>query len=90
MKSILAVLVVLLGVLQFQLWLGDRGMPEVRRLQALVEVERQENARLEARNRRLAIEVYDLKNSLEAVEERARTDLGMIGRTETFYHVVKH
>ena len=90
MKSILAVLVVLLGVLQYQLWLGDRGLPEVRRLQALIEVERQENARLEARNRRLAVEVHDLKNSLEAVEERARTDLGMIGRTETFYHVVKH
>ena len=89
-KGVLAVLLALLAVLQYQLWLGDRGMSEVRRLEALIEVEREENARLDARNRRLAVEVHDLKKSLEAVEERARTDLGMIGRTETFYHVVTH
>ena len=89
LKCILAVLLALLAVLQYQFWLGDRGMPEVRRLKAMVEVELQENARLAARNRRLAVEVHDLKTSLEAVEERARTDLGMIGRNETFYYVVK-
>ena len=89
MKGMSAVLLVLLGVLHYELWLGDRGIREVRRLQALVEAERDENARLEARNQRLAVEVHDLKVGLEAVEERARSDLGMIGRDETYYQIVE-
>lgn len=84
-----AVLLVVLGVLHYELWLGDRGMREVRRLQTQIETERGENARLEARNRRLAVEVLDLKMGLEAVEERARSDLGMIGRDETYYQIVE-
>ena len=88
LKRMSFVLLVLLGVLQYELWLGERGMQEVRRLQSLVEAEREENVRLEARNRRLAVEVHDLKVGLEAVEERARSDLGMIGRDETYYQIV--
>ena len=88
MKRVSIVLLILLGALQYELWLRDRGMPEVRRLRAMVEVERDENARLEARNHRLAVEVHDLKVGLEAVEERARSDLGMIGRNETYYQIV--
>ena len=89
MRRVSAVLLVLLGVLHYELWLGDRGMREVRRLQTQIETERDENARLEARNRRLAVEVLDLKMGLEAVEERARSDLGMIGRDETYYQIVE-
>ena len=89
MRRLNAVLLVLLGVLHYELWLGDRGMREVRRLQTQIETERDENARLEARNRRLAVEVLDLKMGLEAVEERARSDLGMIGRDETYYQIVE-
>ena len=81
MKPVIAILLASLVALQYQLWLGDRGMPEVHRLEAEVERRVEDNARLEARNRRLAAEVHDLKEGLEAVEERARTDLGMIGRT---------
>ena len=84
------VLLVLLAALQYELWLGDRGMREVRRLQTLVDAERIENARLAARNQRLAVEVLDLKSGLEAVEERARSDLGMIGRDETYFQIVDH
>ena len=89
MKPIIAILLIVLAVLQVQLWVGDRGMPGVRHLEAAVAAQREDNARLEARNRRLAAEVHDLKEGLEAVEERARSDLGMIGRDETFYQLVE-
>jgi len=88
-KSVIVILLTVLVVLQYQLWLGDRGMPGVHRLEAAVALQREDNARLEARNRRLAAEVHDLKEGLEAVEERARTDLGMIGRDETFYQLIE-
>ena len=84
-----AILLTLLVTLQYQLWLGERGMPGVYRLEAAVEAQLEENARLEARNLRLAAEVRDLKEGLEAVEERARSDLGMIGRDETYYQLVE-
>ena len=89
MKSVIAILLTSLVTLQSQLWLGDRGMPGVRRLEAAVASQLEDNARLEARNRRLAAEVHDLKEGLEAVEERARSDLGMIGRDETYYQLVE-
>ncbi len=64
-------------------------MPGVHRLEAAVALQRAENARLEIRNRRLAAEVLDLKEGLEAVEERARTNLGMIGQDEIFYQILE-
>ena len=89
MKYLTAILLTLVVTLQFQLWLGERGMPGVHRLKAAVETQFEENARLEARNLRLAAEVRDLKEGLEAVEERARSDLGMIGQGETYYQLVE-
>ena len=89
MKSVIAILLTALVVLPSQLWLGGRGMPGVHRLEAAVALQREDNARLESRNRRLAAEVHDLKEGLEAVEERARSDLGMIGRDETFYQIIE-
>lgn len=88
MKIVIAVLLLLLVALQIQLWLGSDGLSEVRRLEAALEAQREENARLEARNRRLTAELHDLKEGVEAVEERARRELGMIGRDETFYQFV--
>ena len=88
MKIVIAVLLILLAALQVRLWLGSGGMSEMRRLEAALEAQREENARLEARNHRLAAEVHDLKEGLEAVEERARTELGMIGKDETYYQLV--
>ena len=88
MKTVVALLLIVLVVLQLQLWLGDRGIPGVRRLEAAVTAQREDNARLEARNHRLAAEIQDLKEGLEAVEERARSDLGMVGRDEIFYQLV--
>ncbi|HEY0683630.1 MAG TPA: cell division protein FtsB [Steroidobacter sp.] len=89
MKFLAAALVILLVLLQYRLWLGDGGMREVYRLRAEIEVQREQNSGLKERNRTLAAEVQDLKKGTVAIEERARTDLGMVGRGETFYQVVE-
>ena len=88
MKVLAAALVVLLALLQYRLWLGEGGMREVRRLRAEIEAQRDENQQLKERNRTLSAEVTDLKKGTVAIEERARTDLGMVGKGETFYQVV--
>lgn len=89
MKLLAAGLVIVLVLLQYRLWLGDGGMREVHRLRAEIEVQREQNSELKERNRTLAAEVQDLKKGTVAIEERARTDLGMVGRGETFYQVVE-
>jgi cell division protein FtsB len=88
MKILAAALVVVLALLQYRLWLGEGGMREVRRLRGEIEAQRDENQELKERNRTLAAEVLDLKKGTVAIEERARTDLGMVGKGETFYQVV--
>jgi cell division protein FtsB len=88
MKVLAAALVMLLGLLQYRLWLGEGGLREVRRLRVEVEAQRDENQQLKERNRTLSAEVLDLKKGTVAIEERARTDLGMVGKGETFYQVV--
>ena len=89
MKFLAAGLVIVLVLLQYRLWLGDGGMREVHRLRAEIEVQRDQNSELKERNRTLVAEVQDLKKGTVAIEERARTDLGMVGPGETFYQVVE-
>ncbi|WP_129647147.1 cell division protein FtsB [Peristeroidobacter agariperforans] len=89
MKILAAALVIVLVLLQYRLWLGDGGMREVYQLRADIEKQREVNRELKERNRTLAAEVQDLKKGTVAIEERARTDLGMVGRGETFYQVVE-
>jgi len=89
MKLLIATLVLLLAVLQYQLWMGERGLSDVWRLHKTVEAQKQENQRLKDRNQALAAEVEDLKQGLEAIEERARSELGMVKKGETFYQVVE-
>ena len=74
--------------LQAHLWFSDSGYSKTRDLRAAVVKQREQNAMLRERNAALDAEVVNLKQSLEAAEERARTDLGMIGPSETFYQVV--
>ncbi len=88
MKWLATALLAALLLLQYRLWLSNDGMREVRRLQAAVSAQQAENARLTERNRQLAAEVHDLKQGYAALEERARSDLGMIAGGETFYQVV--
>lgn len=88
MRVLLLVLVLLLAALQYKLWYGNGGQQEVAALRAQVAAQRAENARLQARNDALAAEVADLKSGGEAVEERARSELGMVKPGETFYRVI--
>lgn len=74
--------------MQGQLWLSDSGFIKTSDLRQAVEVQRTQNESLRDRNRALEAEVMNLKTGRAAAEERARTDLGMIGRSETFYQVV--
>jgi len=88
-KIIAATLFALLVLLQYRLWVVEGGMREVSHLSAEVAVQKEENDKLLGRNRSLIAEVQDLKKGTTAVEERARTDLGMIGARETFFQVVQ-
>jgi cell division protein FtsB len=88
MKWLAAALAVANILLQYRVWFSDDGVRQVARLQQAVAVQRADNGQLEERNRQLAAEVRDLKTGLDALEERARSDLGMIARNETFYQVV--
>jgi len=85
-------LLVILGIvvltLQGQLWFSSEGFSKTRKLRQAVAEQRQQNEELRARNHALDAEVVNLKQRLEAAEERTRTDLGMIGPDETFYQVV--
>ena len=75
-------------LLQAQLWFSDGGYRKTVKLRQAVADQRELNDRLRLRNAALDAEVINLKQGLEAAEERARTDLGMIGPKETFYQVV--
>ena len=88
MKWLAAALAVAVVVLQYRVWFSGDGVREVQRLQHAVAAQRAQNAQLAERNQQLAAEVRDLKTGMDALEERARSDLGMIARNETFYQVV--
>lgn len=87
MRVLAGVALILLLLLQGQLWFGQGSLPDLWRLQDAVDAQQDENRRLEERNAALAAEVKDLKSGLEAIEERARSELGMIRDGETFYQV---
>ena len=82
-------LIALLLGLQYKLWVGEGSLAEIWSLHQAGEVQREENARLKERNAALEAEVQDLKQGLDAVEERARSELGMIKDGETFYQIVE-
>ena len=86
MRTIIVILIALLVLVQIQVW---RQYGRVAELEQRVEVQRDENRQLAARNDALDAEVADLKSGLEAVEERARSELGLIREGEEFYLVVE-
>ncbi len=88
MKILSGFLLLALLVLQHQLWLGEDSVRALRLLQADVQARRDANEQLEQRNYEVQVEILDLKNGLEAVEERARSELGMIEPGETFYLII--
>lgn len=90
MKWIALVLFLLLVSLQGRLWVGDGSLAEVNQLGKAVEKQERENKVIRERNDSLEAEVKDLKQGLGAVEERARSELGMIKKkNETFYQIIE-
>jgi cell division protein FtsB len=88
MKWLLGILFVVIVLLQLKMWFGEGGYRDVQRLAARVEEQARENEMLDQRNRELQAEVEDLRQGLEAIEERARSELGMVKEDEEFYQVV--
>lgn len=88
MRLVILVLLIVLAATQARLWFSDQGLREAHRLQAAVESQRQENTELGLRNDALEAEVRNLRDGLEAAEERARADLGLVREDETFFQVV--
>ena len=88
MKWLLVALLAIAVWLQYQLWLGEDGYLALRARQAEAAEQREQIAKLRESNRLLEVEALDLKNGHEAIEERARSELGMIREGETIYIVV--
>ncbi|WP_130618239.1 cell division protein FtsB [Dyella amyloliquefaciens] len=83
------ILIVLLIALQMKLWHGNGGVREVETLRAAVKKQGEDNDKLQQRNQALGADVDDLKHGEQAVEARARAELGLIKPGETFYQVVE-
>ena len=89
LRVLVLLLAILLAWLQYRLWFGGNGTRGVAALDAQVQQQARDNAGLVQRNEALAAEVEDLKSGEAAIEERARSELGMIKPGETFYRVVE-
>ncbi|BBO26267.1 hypothetical protein AltI4_06550 [Alteromonas sp. I4] len=87
-KWILLVLAGLLGLLQYRLWFGKNSVPDYLSKEQEVEKQSQQNANLVQRNALLKADISDLTIGMEAIEERARNELGLIKRGETFYRIL--
>ncbi len=83
------VLILLIAQLQYRLWLGDGGRQEVQEYQQRLDILNKEVSEKKERNAALYAEVLDLRKGKEAIEERARNELGMIKENETFFQVIE-
>jgi len=89
MKILLLVLCAVLVLLQVQLWTGEGSITDIKRLDREIVVQTAANQQLQKRNDALKQEVNDLKNGLDSIEERARSELGLIKKGETFYLILE-
>jgi len=88
MKWVTVILITLLALLQYRLWFGKHSVPDYLVMEQEVTEQSQQNANLTQRNSLLKADISDLKIGLEAVEERARNELGLIKQGETFYRIL--
>ena len=88
MRLFMLVLIFLLLLLQYHLWFGKNGLQDKYALIKEVEIIEASNAELAQRNQMMFSEIEDLKRGLEAVEERARNELGLVKEGETFFRIV--
>ncbi|MAW38080.1 MAG: cell division protein FtsB [Gammaproteobacteria bacterium] len=89
MNQLYLIFCFMIAVLQFQLWIGDDSVRSLNLLEDQVAEQKSINMSLEDRNKKLEIEIVDLKTGVEAIEERARSELGMIEQGETFFLIVE-
>ena len=88
-KIMLSFLISVLVSLQYALWIGDKNVIDLKRLQSAVDKTKLKNAELDQRNQKLLAEVIDLKQGGETIETLARSELGLIKEGETFYQIVE-
>ncbi|MDJ0832381.1 MAG: cell division protein FtsB [Gammaproteobacteria bacterium] len=88
MRLLIIILIIVFIALQYRLWFGDGSLSEVVQLSKELELQKQRLQELEERNRILEAQVLDLQNGFDAYEEKARSDLGMIKKEETFFQIV--
>lgn len=90
MRIISLILITFFVLLQYRLWFGKNSVPDYYELKSEVQRQQQANAKLKQRNKILYADIDDLKSGLEAVEESARNELGMIKEGETFFRIIPH
>ena len=88
-RFIIVILVVFFLMIQFDIWVKDDGLIRVKELQLMIDSQSEENQRLKLRNKQLEREIEEFKSGTESIEEKARTDLGMIKEGEEFYLIVE-
>ena len=88
-RFFIAILIVFFLIIQFDIWVKDDGLNRVKELQKMINSQSEENQRLKLRNQQLEREIEELKSGTESIEEKARTDLGMIKEGEEFYLIVE-
>ncbi len=88
MRVFTVILLVLLVLLQYRLWFGKNSVPDYLTLKENVIRQKSTNEKLQQRNKLLFADTDDLKLGLEAIEERARNELGMIKENETFFRII--
>ena len=88
-RFFIAILIVFFLIIQFDIWVKDDGLNRVKELQQMINSQSEENQRLKLRHQQLEREIEELKSGTESIEEKARTDLGMIKEGEEFYLIVE-
>ncbi|MGK0674347.1 MAG: cell division protein FtsB [Halothiobacillaceae bacterium] len=88
LRWLVLLLAVIFVLLQYQLWLGDGSWPRAEAARIALEKQLAENERLRQRNAALEAEVLDLKTGLDAIEERARSDLGLVKQGDTYFQII--
>lgn len=89
MQILVAALIAALVMVQYLLWIDEEGVRQTYALRVSVQAQAEENVALNERNRALEAEIKDLKTGLMTIEERARSEMGMIRQDETFYRLLE-